>query len=60
MTDFAKRILTAARERCGQSQSNIVEHLVRLHGGALAPEDFGPIEDMPDAPEPVLAGAVAD
>lgn len=45
LTRFAKQILDAAVERCGTSESNIVEHLARRFGGSLTAEDFAPLED---------------
>jgi hypothetical protein len=44
LTDLAKRILHAADERTGAGKSNVVEHLLRLYGGSVTPEDFAPID----------------
>lgn len=45
LTLLAKRILDAATERTGVSESNVVEHLVRLYAGGLTAEEFAPIEE---------------
>lgn len=43
-TRLAKRILAAASARCQTAESTIVEHLVRLYGGTLRPEEFAPLD----------------
>ena len=45
LTALGKRILSAAADRVGGSESDIVEHLLRLHGGEVTPEEFAPIEN---------------
>lgn len=40
MTHLAKQILAAAAKRCGTSESNVVEYLVRAYGGTVRREDF--------------------
>lgn len=40
LTKLGKDILTAAAERAGQSESNIVELLIRQHGGNVQSGDF--------------------
>lgn len=45
LTWLAKRVLFAASVRSGKSESDVVEHLLRLHGGKVGPEDFAPIEE---------------
>lgn len=44
LTKLAKRILAAATERTGASESNVVEHLVRLYGGSVTAEEFAPVD----------------
>lgn len=40
LTLFAKEILAATAERCGISEANVVEHLLRVYAVELAPEQF--------------------
>lgn len=40
LTKLAKRILEAASRRCGESKSDIVEHLIRTQAGKLSHADF--------------------
>lgn len=40
LTALAQRALDAAAERAGDSVSNVVEHLVRVHGPAVTAEAF--------------------
>lgn len=44
LTWLAKRALSAAAQRTGQSESDVVEHLIRLHVGGVQPEEFAPAE----------------
>lgn len=49
LTDLAKRIAAAAADRTGASESNIVEHLLRLHGGQVTAEELAPLPESPTA-----------
>lgn len=48
LTEFAKRVLDAASKRTKASESNVVEHLVRLHAGQLTADEFAPVADQSD------------
>lgn len=45
LSSLGKRILEAADERTGAGKSNVVEHLLRLHGGSISAEEFAPLAD---------------
>lgn len=47
LTKFAKDVLAAAEERTGRPRSNVIDLLLRKHGGTVAPEDFGSDERPP-------------
>ena len=40
LTPLAHQILDAAQARAGTSASNVVEHLLRRHGGEVTAADF--------------------
>lgn len=44
LTPLGKRILRAATDRCGTNKSNVIETLLRLHGGELTADLFRPFE----------------
>lgn len=41
LTRFAKDVLEAAEQRTGRPRSNVIDLLLRKHGGTVSPEDFG-------------------
>lgn len=45
LTELGKRILAAAAERTGAGKSNVVEHLLRKHGGSVTAADFAPLDE---------------
>lgn len=45
LTKLAKQIEDAAAERAGTSASNVVELLLRKHGGELSADDFAELPD---------------
>lgn len=45
LTDLAKRALAAAAVRAVASESDVVEHLIRLHAGGVTPEELAPIRE---------------
>jgi hypothetical protein len=45
LTDLAIRIATAAARRTGATESNIVEHLLRLYGGRITREEMAPLPE---------------
>lgn len=53
LTKLGKKILASAAKRTGQSESNVVEWLIRRHGGEVKSEDF----NTPDFNTPDLAKA---
>lgn len=43
LTAFAKEILAAAAARGGDTESNVVEHLLRCYGHTVTEETFSPL-----------------
>lgn len=45
LTELGKDILHAAAARTGAGKSNVIEHLLRMHGAAVTAEQFAPVTD---------------
>lgn len=45
LSKLGKQILRAADARTGAGQSNVIEHLLRIHGGSVTKEELAPVAE---------------